>query len=191
MTTHSVTGSILAAVLGAALVPGDLAAQRRVAVKRRTTRTTVVVHRGFPLRRTLPRAVVVRPARTTVVVGAPVTFLPPVLFAATVVSLPARDRLVWEDTERILRSEDWVDLHFGLDRRGEALLLDVQGRSQLNFAEVTFANGHAQVVDFQDRTYSSGLYTLLDFADGRHVKTVRLLARSSTPDTTFRLLLRH
>ena len=70
-----------------------------------------------------------------------------------------------------------------MDGRGGALYLDVQGRAQLNFAEVVFANGQAQVVDFQDRVHGSGLYRLLDFADGRHVKTVRVLARSKSPET--------
>ncbi len=191
MNQSSLAASLLAAALAAGLVPADLNAARRVVVRRtRTTRTTVVVRNGFPLRRPLPRAVLVRPARTAIVVGAPIVYLAPVVFGAAVVSLPLRERLVWEDTERITKAEDWVDVNFGVDNRGDALLLDVQGRAQLNFAEVTFANGHAQVVDFQDRGFGRGLYTLLDFADGRHVKTVRLLARSKSPETTFRVLMR-
>jgi len=189
MRKQTVAVSSAVAILAALLFPAPLAAQRR-RVRTRVVRTRVVVHRGFPLRRTLPGAVVVRPARTTVVVGAPLVYLAPVMFAATVVALPLRDRLVWEDTERISDSEEWVDLNFGVDNRGDALLLDVQGRARLNFAEVTFATGQVQVVDFQDRFFDRGLYTLLDFADGRHVKTVRLLARSESPETTFRLLMR-
>jgi hypothetical protein len=48
---------------------------------------------------------------------------------------------------------------------------------------VTFANGNVQVVDFNDRVHSSGLYKLLDFNDGRHVKTARLLAKSNSDKT--------
>lgn len=191
MNQPSLAASMLAAALAAGLVPADLGAARRVVVRRtRTTRTTVVVRNGFPIRRTLPRAVIVRPARTAIVVGGPIVYLAPVMFGAAIVSLPPRERLIWEDTERISKGEDWVDVNFGVDNRGDALLLDVQGRAQLNFAEVTFANGQAQVVDFQDRVFGRGLYTLLDFADGRHVKTVRLLARSKSPETTFRVLMR-
>lgn len=61
---------------------------------------------------------------------------------------------------------------------------------QLNFAEVAFANGHVQVVDFQDRPRGAGLYQLLDFADGRHVKTVRIVARSRPPQTTIKIYMR-
>lgn len=191
MNQPSLATSVLAAALAAGLVPADLTAARRVVVRRaHPARTTVVVRNGFPIRRTLPRAVVVRPARTAIVAGAPIVYMAPVVFAATVVSLPPRERLIWEDTEQITKAEDWVDVNFGVDNRGDALLLEVQGRAQLNFAEVVFGNGQAQVVDFQDRVFSRGLYTLLDFADGRHVKTVRLLARSKTPETTFRLLMR-
>lgn len=183
-------GSLLAGVLIAGLAPAELGAARRVVVRTRTTRTRVVVHPGHPIRRALPPAVVVRPARTTVVVGAPLVFLPAVAFGAAVVSLPPRDRLVWEDTDRITKAEDWVDCNFGVDNRGDALLLEIQGRAQINFAEVVFASGQTQVVDFQDRVHGRGLYTLLDFADGRHVKTVRILARSKTPETTLRVFMR-
>jgi hypothetical protein len=138
----------------------------------------------------LPTTVVVRPARHVVVVGAPLVFLPVVAWRAAVISLPPRDRLVWEDSEVLEKDEEWVDCNFGVDRRGDALFLEVQGRAQLNFAEITFENGNVQVVDFEDRPRDSGIYSLLDFADGRHVKTVRVLARSSSDETTLNLFLR-
>ncbi len=138
----------------------------------------------------MPRAVVVRPARTTVVVGTSLAYLSPVVFAAAVVARPARDRLVWEDSEVIFRNQDWVECNFGVDNRGEALLLEIQGRVQINFAEVTFGNNQVQVVDFQDRPHHNGIYTLLDFADGRQVKTVRVLARSRSPETRLTVLMR-
>ena len=46
-----------------------------------------------------------------------------------------------------------------------------------------------QVVDFNDRTHNEGVYRLLDFADGRHVKTVRLLARSNRDETRLSVYL--
>jgi hypothetical protein len=74
--------------------------------------------------------------------------------------------LVFEDSERIERNEDWVDSHFGVDSRGNALFFELQGRAQLNFAEVTFGNGSAQVVDFSETVRTPGTYKLLDFSDG-------------------------
>ena len=32
-----------------------------------------------------------------------------------------------------------------------------------------FTNGNVQVVDFDEKTHGAGLYSLLDFADGRRV----------------------
>jgi hypothetical protein len=87
---------------------------------------------------------------------------------------------VWEDSEVIEREEDWVDTNFGIDNSGDALMLDISGKAKLNFAEVTFANGNVQLVDFNEQSNNSGLYKLLDFADGRHVKTVRILAKSES-----------
>ncbi|MGH9659156.1 MAG: hypothetical protein ACRD96_11475, partial [Bryobacteraceae bacterium] len=136
-----------AVCLLAALACADLVAQRRVVVRKRAhPRTRVVVHTGHPIRRPLPVAVVVRPARTRVVVGAPLVFLPVVAFTVAAITLPARDRLVWQDTEVIEKDDDWVDSNFGVDSRGDALVLAVEGRAQLNFAEVTFNNGNVQVV---------------------------------------------
>jgi hypothetical protein len=176
-----------AAAAAVVLASPALPAARRTVIK---TRTTIVVAAGFPLHRPLPRAVLVRPSRTPVAIGAPLVFLAPVTFRPVVVTPPHPERLVWQDAERISRPEDWVDLHFGVDRRGGALLLDLQGRARISFAEVTFAGGHVQVIDFQDRVCPPGLYTLLDFPGGRHVKTVRVLARSRSADAAFRLLLR-
>ena len=174
------------------LSPSDADAQRRRVVVRRgpVHRTTIVVRPGHPIRRVLPRTVVVRPARTTVIVRAPLIFRPAILWAPLVIALPARSLLVYEDSEVIESDEDWVDTNYGVDQRGTALLLDVEGRAQLSFAEVTFENGEVQVVDFEDKSHDKGLYTLLDFADGRRVMTVRLLAKSESPETTLRVYLR-
>ncbi len=184
-------GSVLGVILLMLWGPAEAAQRRRVVVRRAPVRrTTVVVRPGHPIRRPLPRTVVVRPARTAVVVAAPLVFLPAVVWSSAVVSLPPRDRLVWEDSETLTKDEEWVDCNFGVDRRGDALLLGIDGRAQLNFAEVTFENGNVQVVDFEDRTHPSGIYGLLDFADGRHVKTVRLLARSRTDQSTLTVYLK-
>ena len=167
-------------------------AQRRRVVVRRgpVRRTTIVIRPGHPIRRVLPRAVVVRPARTVVVVGRPLVFLPAVIWRPAIVVLPPRERLLWEDSEDLSKEDEWTDLNFGVDKRGGALYLKIDGQSQLNFAEVTFENGDVQVVDFEDKEQKSGIYQVLDFADGRVVKTVRVLAKSNSDDSTLTLYLR-
>jgi len=181
-----------------ALIPTDLiAGQRRrvvvhparVAVRHPIRRHALVVRRGHPLRRALPASVVVRPAHRAVVVANPLVFLPAVTWTAAAVALPPGEQLVWQDTEQINRDEGWVDTNFGVDSQGNALFLDINGTTQLNFAEITFANGNVQVVDFADSTRGTGIYKLLDFPDGRHVKTVRMLAKSESPDTKLTVYL--
>ena len=127
------SGFILAATL-LTVAPEPLSAKRRVAVRR----TTVVVRPGHPIRRAVNRAVVIRAPRRAVVVGAPLVFLPPLVWGATIVALPPRDRLVWEDSDLIHRNEEWVDCNFGVDERGDALYLKIDGRAKLDFAEVAF-----------------------------------------------------
>jgi hypothetical protein len=185
------------ATLMIALLPADsMAGQRRRVVVRRpvvvrhpVVRARMIVNARHPIRRVLPASVVVRRARKTVVVGAPLVFLPGVTWTARTVSLPPGDRLVWQDSETIARDEDWVDTSFGVDRNGNALFLDIDGKAKLNFAEITFANGNVQVVDFNERTHGSGIYKLLDFADGRRVMTVRMLAKSESDETKLAVYL--
>jgi hypothetical protein len=169
------------------------AGQRRVVVRRPVrhpvVHTRLVIRAGHPIRRGLPAAVVVRLARRPVVVGAPLVFLPALAWAPVVVPMPARERLAFEDSEVIERDEGWVDTNFGIDSPGNALFLDINGKAELNFAEVTFANGNVQVVDFNERSHESGIYKLLDFADGRHVKTVRILAKSESDETKLAVYL--
>lgn len=164
------------------------AAQRRV-VRRPVVRTRLIVRPAHPLRRALPASVVVRAARRTVVVGQPLVFLPGIAWTPRVVALPASDRLLWQDSEKIEREEGWVDSNFGVDSPGHALFLQISGNAELNFAEVAFANGSVQVVDFHGRKHGTGIYNLLDFADGRHVKTVRLLAKSASNETNLAVYL--
>jgi len=177
------------------LVPASSMAQRRAVVRRPVVarhpivRRTLVVHPGHPIRRVLPANVVFRAARRTVVLNHPLVYLPLLAWRASVVTLPARERLVWQDSETISRDEEWVDTNFGIDESGNALFLDIDGKAKLNFAEVTFANGNVQVVDFNEKTHDRGVYKLLDFADGRHVATVRILAKSESDDTKLAVYL--
>ena len=180
------------------LVPAATMAQRRVIVRRPVVahpvrhplvRTRLVVRPGHPIRRVLPANVVVRTARRAVFLNHPLSYLPLLAWRANVATLPAPERLVWQDSETIARDEEWVDTNFGIDSSGNALFLDVNGKAKLNFAEITFANGNVQVVDFNEATHGSGVYKLLDFADGRHVATVRILARSESDDTKLSVYL--
>ena len=169
--------------------PITLLAQRR-RPRRVVRRTRIVVRPGHPLARAARIDVNVHAPRRVVVVGAPIRFLPMVTFAAVAASLPPRDRLVWQDSETIEKEEDWAELNFGVDERGDALFLDVDGRAQMNFAELTFENGDVQVVDYDERAQEKGLYRLYDFPGVRHVKTVRLVARAQSDEATLRLYLR-
>lgn len=171
------------------LVPADLLAQRRRRVVVRAPRGRIVVHRSHPIVRVRALNVVMHPARRVVAVGAPLRFLPVVAFTAVTVPLPPRERLVWQDTETIDRDEQWVESNFGVDDRGDALFLQVDGRVRLNFADVTFENGDVQVVDFDEKAHRSGVYKLYDFPGVRNVKTVRLVAKAESDEATLRLYL--
>ena len=122
-------------------------------------------------------------------VRSPLVFLPAITWTRTLAVLPVGDRLVWQDSEEIDEDDGWVDANFGVDSEGNALFLNIGGRTKLNFAEVTFANGNVQVVDFNEQTHDTGIYKLLDFADGRRVNAVRILAKSESDETKLAVYL--
>lgn len=180
----------------AAVAPVEqVAAQRRVVVRpkrvvvRPAPRVKLVVRTGHPIRRVLPTTVVVRPARRVVAIRAPLVFLPAMVWAPVTAILPPRERLVWQDAESIGHDEGWVDTNFGIDSSGQALFLDINGTARLNFAEVTFVNGQVQVLDFNESSQKSGIYKLMDFVDGRHVMTVRILAMSESDESKLTVYL--
>ena len=171
-------------VLGLQMVEPAFAARRVVVRKGPRGRTTVVVHRGWPLRRPA-RVVVVRPARTVVRVR-PAVYLAPVVFTGLVIaaaSAPAGDVLAWEDAETIEKDDDWSEFTLNADSRGTKLWLEVKaGKVQFDWAEVVFENGDAVVVDFHEKSHGEGLYSLLDFRDGRKVDHVRVVARAKSQE---------
>jgi hypothetical protein len=167
---------------------GSMAQRRRAVVVHPArhpiaARHALVVRTGHPIHRLLPREAVVRPARRAVVVRAPLHYLPALTWRAAFVTLPPRERIVWQDTETITRDEEWVDTNYGVDGNGNALFLHVEGTAQLNFAEVTYENGSVQVVDFNEESHGAGTYKILDLGGGEHVMTVRVLAKSESDDT--------
>src|SRR4249920_3840708 len=130
-------------------------AHRRVVVHQAPHRTTVVVHRGWPLSRPA-RVVVVRPATVAVRVQPrvylrPVTWVPTTV--AVAVSAPTADALTWVDGATLDKTEDWTELTFNCGHSGSQLWYEVKsGKVQADWAEVVFANGETQVVDFAERT---------------------------------------
>ena len=180
--------TILAALVTLVVV-ADTADAGRVRVTHRGPRgrrTTVTVRTGFPIHRTLPH-VVVRPAR--VVRVTPAVYLSPVVFTAAVVtSIPANQ--VWHASEALEREDGWTDFTMNVDRRGDKLFLEVdRGAAEISFAEVVFENGEAQVVDFNERKYGKGRYSLLNFRDGRKIDHVRIVAQATTKETEITLRL--
>ena len=89
--------TLLIALIAALFTPSELDAQRRRAIVVRrgpVVRTRVILRPGHPIARAINRSVVIHPMRTSVIVGAPLVFLPVFAWTASVVTLPARDRLV-------------------------------------------------------------------------------------------------
>jgi hypothetical protein len=189
--SRSASVIITAGVILLATASASMAQRRRVVVVRHPhpARHALAVRTGHPIHRLLPREVVVRPARRAVVVRAPLRFLPALTWRTAFVTLPPRERIVWQDTQTIARDEEWVDTNYGVDGNGNTLFLDLNGSARLNFAEVTYENGDVQVVDFNEQEQHSGTYRLVDLGAGQHVMTVRILAKSESDDTKLAVYL--
>lgn len=172
----------------AVLVVTQVAEAGRVRVTRtgpRARRTTVTVRTGFPIVRPMPHVVVRGPAvRVT-----PRVYLAPVVFTAAVVASVPNNR-VWTGAEELEREDGWTDLTMNIDRRGDRMFLKIdRGAAQINFVEVVFENGESQVVDFNDRVYGKGTYSLIDFRDGRKIDHVRVIAQAETKESEISIIL--
>ena len=159
----------------------------RVRVVHRGHRTRVTVRAGFPLHRRLPH-VYVRAPRVAIRVT-PRVFLPPLIFPAVVVAVPpALELREWRETEEV--DDEWTEFTLNVDRHGKRMLLEItEGAARVSFVEVVFENGDAQVVDFDDKVRATGLYDLLDFADGRKVDHVRIVARAAKDESEIGVIL--
>jgi hypothetical protein len=141
----------------------------------------VRVTRTGPRGRTRVTVRTVRPA--PVVRITPRVHLAPVVFTAAVVSTIPNNQ-VWHDSEEITRREGWTEFVMNVDRRGDRMFLEIdRGAAQISYAEVVFENGEAQFVDFNDKQYGKGVYSLLDFRDGRKVDHVRVVAQAESRET--------
>jgi len=183
---------VVALLTGASVFSAVETAQAaRVVVRRgprgHVTRVRVTTHAGFPLHRTMPNVIV----RGPVVRVAPRVYLSPIAFGAVVVaSLPPAPSRVWTEAETLDNDDGWTDFTMNVDKRGKSMVLEIdRGAAQVSFAEVVFENGDTQVVDFNDRVHASGVYRLIDFADGRKVDHVRLVAKADTNQSVIRLYL--
>lgn len=165
--------SMIAVCLTGALLSAGVAEARRtkVVVRGPRARVTVRTVRPAPVVRVTPRV-----------------HLAPVVYAGVAASLP--DAPVWRASENIDRSEGWTDFTMNVDRRGDRVLLRIErGAAQINYAEVVFENGESQVVEFNDRVERPGIYSVVDFKDGRKVDHIRVVAKASAPATRITLYL--
>lgn len=185
---HAMVIALVTSLSFLSVVPDADAARRTVVRKSpRGTRVRVTTHRGFPIRRTLPQVVV----RTPVVRVAPRVYLAPVAFAAVAIhTVPPASARIWTSSETLDREDGWTDFTLNVDHRGRNMILEIdRGTAQISFAEVVFDNGDAQVVDFNDRIHATGVYSLLDFKDGRKVDHVRVVAKADTRQSVIQLHL--
>jgi hypothetical protein len=162
-----------AVCLTGALLSADVAEARRtkVVVRGPRARVTVRTVRPAPVVRVTPRV-----------------HLAPVVYAGIAVALP--NSPAWRASEVVERSEGWTEFIMNVDRRGDRVLLQIErGAAQINYAEVVFENGESQVVEFNDRIERPGIYSVVDFKDGRKIDHIRVVAKASAASTKITILL--
>ena len=189
---------VLVLSIGLGMADSASAATKKRTTKKTTTkqtvvvkdgRKTVVVYRGWPLRRPLHTVVIRRPG--TVVRVTPARYLPLMLWTPELLAGgPPSEGLVWQDSEPLAREDDWTEVTLQADNVGRSLDLQViDAPAQLDFAEVVFDNGETRVVDMGEKTRDPGYYKLLTWDEERRVDHVRVVGRTRTTGTKIALLL--
>lgn len=145
-------------------------------------RGKVVVHKGFPIRRGLPK-VYVRAPKVRIRVT-PRVYLPRVVFPARVIHVrPAPAKVVWYAYEPFVVDDGWTEVAFAVSSAGAHLDFELDGGpARVSFAEVVYDDGETQVVDFDDRVYVAGYYPMVTLERPRPVDHVRLVASAEKGD---------
>ena len=165
---------LVAGLMSALILSADLAEARRAKVVVRTPRARVTVR-------------TVRPA--PVVRVTPRVHLAPVVYAGVAVAAVPSVR-VWTGSEALDRKDGWTEFTMNVDRRGDRILMQIEGgAAQISHAEIVFENGEAQVVEFNDRIERPGIYSVIDFRDGRKVDHIRVVAKAVSESTELTLQL--
>lgn len=163
----------------------------------------VQLHRGFPIQRPPRPVFVIRPEVRVRIT--PRIFLPPVFFGGVIIDQRPyvdpgyypdrrryyddryrnryydRNRLSWYDSELLYGQDGWAEFTLECNAYGQKLWFEVRdGRLRVDWAEVVFETGEAQVVDFSERSLGPGVYPLLDLRGGRRIDHVRMVAEATT-----------
>jgi hypothetical protein len=107
----------------------------------------------------------------------PAVWLPVIFWAGPYAVDPWMEGAVWQDAQPMDDPDQWAETDFDVDGPGSDLVLDVTGQVALDWAEIVFADGTTQVVDFKNTTVESGTYSLLDWRESRRVDHIRMMAR--------------
>lgn len=185
---YIITSALLATLLAPSVLPAKASAAE--VVIRPIVRQLIVQPGG--IFRPLPREVVVRPMpRVEIIepIAQPISYQPPLVWTTQIASLQPTTSILWQGDSVLYKNENWVDSKMPVNSEGNSLVLQVQGRPQINFAEVKFGNGQMQIVDFGEQTLNSGTYQLLDFGRTRDVVSVRILARSQSNQASFNVYM--
>jgi hypothetical protein len=81
---------------------------------------------------------------------------------------------------RLDKSAGWSNLAFPIQEPVSGIFIDVQGKVQFRYAEVSFADGRIESIDLKLATRGRGLFELATFDKAREVTQVRLVARART-----------
>jgi hypothetical protein len=81
---------------------------------------------------------------------------------------------------RLDKSAGWSNLSFPIQEQVSGIFIDVQGKVQFRYAEVSFADGGIESIDLRLATRGRGLFELTTFDKTREVTQVRLVARART-----------
>lgn len=98
--------------------------------------------------------------------------------------------VVWQNKYVLNNSAGWAGLMMPVDQSGHELVLNVQnGETQISALEVYFNNGQVEQINLQDQSFGNGTYSLVNFGGQRYVNSIKLVARSQSPQTNLTVRL--
>lgn len=99
-------------------------------------------------------------------------------------------RTIWHRGETLRKDNDWVESTYSVEKEGRRLILAVQGRVEVQSAQVELADGQVRPLQLRRQPYGDGEYLLLDFGTPQLVQSITVTGRTPLSKSAYSVQLR-
>ncbi|HEY9665074.1 MAG TPA: hypothetical protein V6C65_42075 [Allocoleopsis sp.] len=100
-------------------------------------------------------------------------------------------RTIWHRGETLRKDDDWVESTYSVGKEGRRLILAVQGRVEVQSAQVELADGQVRPLQVRRQPYGDGEYLLLDLGTPQLIQSITVSGRTPLSKAAYSVQLRN